>query len=80
MPRTASAIQTELNGWYAARTEMQGGSSVGANGVTLTRQDLEKVNKTIQLLERELAAANATAAGRRGGAVFSPTKLGGMGY
>ena len=80
MARSASAIQTELDLWYSTRTAIAAGKSVAANGVSIQYQDLKEVNATIARLERELAGANAIAAGRRPGMQFSPTKLGGMGY
>jgi hypothetical protein len=80
MPRSASSIQTELDGWYAARTKLQSGESATINGNTITRAKLPDVNETIRSLERELGYANRVANGRPVGMVTVRTKLGGMGY
>ncbi len=81
MPRSASAIQTELDTWYAARAAIATGQSYTIEGQAVSKADLSKVNQTIALLEGQLASANAIAAGRNpGNRIFGRGKLGGMGY
>jgi hypothetical protein len=81
MPRSTSDIQTSLNLWYAARDRIASGQTVTIDGQTVGRASLSEVNRTIQALERELAAATNAASGRSAGErVWGPTKLGGMGY
>jgi hypothetical protein len=80
MPRSVSAIQTELDGWYAARSKLQAGQSATLNGQTINRASLSDINETIRTLERELGYANRIAAGRPVGMITVRTKLGGMGY
>lgn len=78
MPRSASAIQAELDGWYAARAALQDGQTVTFAGKTLSQVDLTKINDTITMLERELAGVNAAGSGRAAWA--RRATLGGMGY
>ncbi len=63
MPRTATAIQTELDVWYAARTATAAGKSItiatSAGSRTLSQHDLMDINSTISMLERELMGANS---------------------
>lgn len=82
MPRSAAAIQTELNGWYATRTALQNGQSVSFGGKTFAEVDLTKVNETINLLERELSVTTAAAStcGSRQAPWARRSTLGGMGY
>lgn len=66
MARTVSEIQAELDQWYAARAATSNGKSVtistSAGSRTVSQHDLEDINATISLLERELTAAQT---GRR---------------
>lgn len=66
MPRTTTEIQTELDAWYAARLAATNGKSVtistSAGSRTVSQYDLDEINSTISLLERELTAAQT---GRR---------------
>lgn len=80
MPRSASAIQTELDGWYTTRTALQNGQTISFGGKTLSQVDLTKVNETINQLERELAAATAAASGCGRASWARRATLGGMGY
>ena len=63
MPQTATQITTELNVWYAARTEAAAGRTItiatSAGSRTLTRQDITEINEMINVLERQLAVANS---------------------
>ena len=62
MARTATEIQTELNIWYAARASAANGKSItiatSAGSRTLSTHDLDEINATISMLERQLMAAN----------------------
>lgn len=80
MPRTAYAIQLELDGWYSARTALQHGQTISFGGKALSQVDLTKVNETINQLERELAAATAVASGCGRATWARRATLGGMGY
>jgi hypothetical protein len=66
MARTTTQIQTELDAWYAARLAATNGKSItistSAGSRTVSQYDLDDINATISLLERELTAAQT---GRR---------------
>jgi hypothetical protein len=57
--RSASAIQADLDAFYAARRKIASGQSATINGQTLTRADLATINATIGTLTSELAQAQA---------------------
>ena len=64
MARTATEIQTELDVWYAARTSAAAGKSItiatSAGSRTLSTQDLDEINLTISMLERQLSVAGSS--------------------
>ena len=63
MPRSVSAIQADLDVWYAARTAVSRGQSYTVDGQAVTRASLSEINTTIRGLESELSAANGVVSG-----------------
>jgi len=67
MARSKTLVQAELDAWYAARLAAAAGKSftivTSAGTRVLTTQDLEDINNTIALLERELAAPTTSTNG-----------------
>lgn len=67
--RSASAIQSDLDAAYAARSDLVAGrvSSVSVPGHQTQFLSLADLNRAIASLERELAQANAVGAGATDG-------------
>jgi len=66
--RPEAEIQAELNTWYAARTAAAAGKSLtistSAGSRTVSQHDLNDINETISVLQRELIACQTASDGK----------------
>ncbi len=66
--RSEAAIQADLTLWYAARSAAAAGKSLtistSAGSRTVSQHDLNDINETISILQRELLACQTASGGK----------------